>query len=88
MKPEEGGGWKPEEGGASGIGSGPFHTLVGKALIDPEYRERLQNPDTQAEALKEAGIHNPSDVQIQALKNAIAAVSTLSGSFGDEVGAA
>lgn len=80
---------EPEEAGGSRKPSDdPFNVLLGRALVDFEYRGRLLNPNTQEDALKEIGIAKPTSTQLQALKNAITALNTLHGSFGEGVGAA
>jgi hypothetical protein len=78
----------PKEGGEPNKPTDPFHILLGKALIDVEYREKLLDPNTRVDALKDVGIAHPTEVQLQALQNAITALTTLSGSFGEGVGAA
>jgi predicted ABC-type ATPase len=65
-----------------------FDLMLGKALTDPKFRKQLVNSDTMAAALKEIGIENPTKAQLQAVQNAITALTTLSNSFGDGFGAA
>jgi hypothetical protein len=78
---------KPEDGDPK-KSSDPFNELLGKALIDVAFREKLLDSKTRADALKDIGIANPTNMQLQALQNAITALETLSGSFGEGVGAA
>lgn len=79
---------EPKEGGASRAASDSFHILLGRALVDEDYRTRLRDASQQVDALKEAGIHNPTEQQIQQLNSAITAVTTLAGTFSEETGAA
>jgi hypothetical protein len=76
--------------GAEMSESNPFHMLVGRALVDEKFRKRLlsQTPSTRKKALKEVGIDNPTQGQLQVLQNAIDAFLSLHGSFGEGVGAA
>jgi hypothetical protein len=79
----------PEEGGElSKPSEDPFHAMLGKALVDLDYRDRLLDPTTRADALKEIGVADPSEDQLTAVENAKTALQTLSGSFGEGVGAA
>lgn len=68
--------------------SDPFYMLLGRAFVDEVYRAKLLDPKTRADALKDLGIAKPTKVQLTALQNAITALGTLSGSFGEGVGAA
>lgn len=78
----------PNDGGESVKSSAMFHELLGRALVDVEFREKVVDPTTRADALKDVGIHNPTANQLQALQNAITALQSLSGSFGEGVSAA
>jgi hypothetical protein len=79
----------PKEGGElSKPSEDPFHAMLGKALVDLEYRGRLLNPETRADALKEIGVADPNEEQLQAVENAKTALQSLYGSFGEGVGAA
>jgi hypothetical protein len=66
----------------------PFHMLLGRALVDEEYRAKLLNPKTRVDALKDLGIANPTDTQLKTLQKAITTLGSLSGSFGPGTGAA
>jgi hypothetical protein len=66
----------------------PFHLLLGKALIDDKFRAKLLKKSTRKAALKDVGIANPTDVQLETLQKAITALASLSGSFGEGTGAA
>lgn len=66
----------------------PFHQLLGRALIDVAFRKKLLDPKSRGEALKDIGIAKPTKQQLQALQNAITALETLYGSFGEGFGAA
>lgn len=68
--------------------SDPFHMLLGRALVDEAYRAKLLDPETRAAALKDVGIARPTQDQLKAVQNAITALATLSGTFGEGVGAA
>jgi hypothetical protein len=78
----------PIEGDPSRKSSDPFYELLGKALVDKEWRDKLLDPATRADALMEIGIAKPTQTQLQAVENAKAALQTLEGSFGEGVGAA
>jgi hypothetical protein len=63
----------------------PFHTMLGRAMTDPTYRDRLlaqHDPEQQKSALREAGVEDPSDDAVNALNEAIQAFDRLGGSFG------
>ena len=68
--------------------SDPFYELLGKALVDKAWRDKLLNPATREDAFKDIGIAKPTQTQFQAVDNAKAAFQTLEGSFGEGVGAA
>jgi hypothetical protein len=57
-----------------------FYAIVGRALADPDFRSRLTEPSTQAEALKEAGVEPTGEV-LEALANAVKSLDTLAQSF-------
>lgn len=65
-----------------------FHMLIGRALVDEEYRAKLLDPSTRAAALKDIGIARPTKNQLTAVENAITALRTMNGTFGEGVGAA
>jgi hypothetical protein len=58
--------------GGYGMDEAKFHALLGKALIDADFRSRLldANLRLQAEALKEVGIEATDDVLGQLNKSA------------------
>jgi hypothetical protein len=58
-----------------------FYEIVGRALVDAEFRNRLLDPDQRTKALAEHGIEPGDDAQ-QALEGAIGAVEELSRSMG------
>jgi hypothetical protein len=66
----------------------PFHLLLGRALVDEKFRAKLLKTSTRKAALKDVGIANPTEVQLETLNKAIIAFKSLRGSFGEGVGAA
>ena len=72
---------------ASG-GLDPFHLLLGRAIIDEGFQARVLDEKTRVAALKEVGIARPTKVQLLALENAIQALKTMHGTFGEGIGAA
>lgn len=69
-------------------GLDPFNLLIGRAIIDLDFQKRVLDEKTRLAALKEVGINRPTKVQLQALENAIQALRTMHGTFGEGVGAA
>jgi hypothetical protein len=68
-------------------GSGQqFHALLGKALVDPDFRAQLMSQDkgVQQSALRSAGI-DPNDEVMSKLADAIAAVDDLAAAMGGQV---
>ncbi len=65
-----------------------FHELLGRALVDEDYRKKLRDPATRVDALKELGIAQPTQRQLDDLQRSIQAVEDLSGVFGGGIGAA
>ena len=63
-----------------GLSEGDLHSLLGRALIDLEFRARLLDKEQQGAALEEVGIRPTSDV-IDALNAAIEALMELSSTF-------
>lgn len=61
--------------------SNKFDLMVGKALLEEEYRAKLLDPTTREAALKDIGITHPTKVQLQAVENAIDTLEDLSGAF-------
>jgi hypothetical protein len=66
--------------------SDPFSALIGKALVDEDYRAKILDPAQRVAALQEVGVDNPSPAQLQALQNAITALQSLNGAFLKDVG--
>jgi hypothetical protein len=60
---------------------GDLHAVLGRALIDTAFRERLLDETQQQEALEEMGIA-PSREVVDALNKAIGALIDLSSTFG------
>ncbi len=70
------------------MASDQFNELLGRALIDDDFRKRLLNAKTRLAAVKEITGKAPTKVQTEALDKAIDALQDLHGSFGEGVGAA
>ncbi len=64
-----------------------FHSLLGRALTDSGFRDRLMNPEDQVEALAEVGI-TANDEILSELNNSVDALTRLSRTFGGPVAAA
>jgi hypothetical protein len=62
------------------LSEGDLHSLLGRALIDLEFRDRLLDENQQKAALEEMGI-TPTDDVLTALNAAIEALITLSSTF-------
>ena len=62
-------------------GKADFHAVLGRALIDPGFREQLMDRERQVEALKAMGV-DPTEEVLQALNDAMAALGRLADSFG------
>lgn len=58
-----------------------LHSVLGRALIDQGFRDRLLDPSQQKEALRGIGI-TPTDEMIEALNKSIDALTALSAHFG------
>jgi hypothetical protein len=58
-----------------------FYSLVGRALVDPEFREMIKDPERRKDALYAMGI-DPSDEVIAAMDDATKAIDDLSSAFG------
>jgi hypothetical protein len=58
-----------------------FHSLVGRALIDHAFRDRVLDPRQQEAALKEMGI-DPTPAVLDSLNQSIDALTALSAHFG------
>ena len=65
-----------------------FDLMLGKALTDEKYRDKLMDPKTRTAALQEIGIKKPTQKQLQGVQNAVTALESLSGLFGEGTGAA
>lgn len=68
-----------------------FHAILGRALIEPEYRARLMDAGSQEEALNEmlAAMSAGKRSEVLAeLKNSIEAIQGFSGAFGPDIRAA
>jgi hypothetical protein len=61
-----------------------FYALLGRALMDPDYRARVLDKGQQADALMAVGIE-PDDDMLQQLNDSIDAINALasSGAFGE-----
>ena len=57
-----------------------FHAVLGRALTDSHFRDRLLDRARQEKALKEMGVE-PTDKVITELNNSIAALNRLSSSL-------
>ena len=68
---------------------GHFHEVLGRALTDESYREKLTSGDRrkQAEALQEVTKEEPSKEQLDALDKAVDALTGFSNTFGDGIAA-
>jgi hypothetical protein len=53
-----------------------FYALLGRAVIDPDFRDRILDTERQADALVEVGIE-PSDEVLGELNGSIAAIKSL-----------
>lgn len=70
------------------MASDQFNELLGRALIDDDFRTRLLDPKKRVAALKEITGKKPTKAQTEALNNAVTALQSLHGSLGQGVGAA
>jgi hypothetical protein len=61
-----------------------FHKLVGRGMIDPDFRESLLNGTRQdlGAALEWAGVVEPTEAQIDALAAAVGGLNTLQEQLG------
>ena len=60
-----------------------FHTLLGRALLDAEFRARLlQDPEGRASALREVGFA-ATDEELKAVGQAVDSIGDLAEQFGD-----
>jgi hypothetical protein len=61
----------------------PFYLLVGRALIDENYRDRVLDgdQDERRKALEEIGV-TPTDEILKELGKAVDALRSLEGAFG------
>jgi hypothetical protein len=58
-----------------------FHEVVGRALIDVQFREELMDRERQAGALRSMGI-DPTPETVKALNESLDALGRLAGQFG------
>jgi len=58
-----------------------FYALIGRAIVDPDFRQQLRGGDPHA-ALKSIGIE-PTDDLVNAVGQAMGEVDRLSSQFGD-----
>jgi hypothetical protein len=58
-----------------------FYSVIGRALVDSEFRELLRDPERRKEALYAMNVE-PTDEVMQELDNTTAAIERLSASFG------
>ncbi len=65
-----------------------FHELVGRALVDKEFRAQLLEESSRVDAMKQVMGDDPTADQIDAVNEAIEAVDHLSQQFGGGVVAA
>jgi hypothetical protein len=56
-----------------------FYALLGRALLDPEFRAQIVDKDQQAAALREIGI-DPDDETLERLNASIEAINMLASS--------
>ena len=61
-------------------GSGDFHALVGRALVDQKFRDGLRDPATRAQTLTGAGF-NLTPEQLEQLDTAVQEVEHLAKMF-------
>lgn len=75
------------ESGSNG-GESDFHKVLGRALVDVEFRNELISGDTdrQTKALQAIGIE-PTREQLDELNSSVEALQRLSGAFGDAIAA-
>jgi hypothetical protein len=71
-----------EESGA--MDQSRFYGLIGRAIMEPGFRDQLTDPDRQADALLQVGIE-PTDDVLEHLNESIQAIKDLASSemFGD-----
>ena len=58
-----------------------FYSLIGRALVDPEFREMIVDPARRKDALYAMNIE-PSDEATAAMEKAVKAIDDLSSAFG------
>jgi hypothetical protein len=59
-----------------------FYALIGRALVDEEYRERIMDQKQHPEVLKEVLGRTPTAEDLAAYRKALDAVADLSSMFG------
>ena len=62
-------------------GKADFHAVLGRALIEPGFREQLLDTERQAAALSAMGVDPTAEV-LEALNESLAALQRLADSFG------
>jgi hypothetical protein len=59
-----------------------FYALIGRALVDEDYRARIMDEKEQEGALTEALGRPATEADVTALRNSIEALDALYGKFG------
>jgi hypothetical protein len=72
---------------ANGGDGDPFGDLIGRAIVDNTFRQRLLDQTQHDAIFAEIGVPQPSPAQKLALQNAVTAMNTLYGTFQKGVGA-
>jgi hypothetical protein len=72
-----------EPGPPGGSAPSDFQTVVGHALVDPEFRDRLINSSTRGEAVKSVTGREMSEDLSTAIDDALASLNNLANQFGD-----
>lgn len=63
-----------------------FYQIIGRAMADDTFKQRLIDPGTRAAALAEIGVESTGDLD-QAIEDAIKGVGDVSAQFGVARGA-
>jgi len=65
-----------------------YHTLIGRALVDPDFRRRLMaEPEDRMSALREVGFDG-TQREMDAVEKAVGSVGNLAEQFGEDPRAA
>jgi len=75
----------PEQGEATAQDPSKFYAMLGRALTDKDFRDKLTNKDNrddQIAALNDVGITGNMDIVIPLLNSSIDAVDKLAGTGG------